>query len=88
MGITEVFSDTANLNGLLDSGEQLKVSDVIHKAVIEINEKGSESAAATGKDLFGDLFFSLFGSNFLNIFCFFYQRNWNCICISPTIIHG
>lgn len=49
MGLTEIFSDSANLRGLLDSGEQLKVSDVVHKAVIEINEKGSESAAGTGK---------------------------------------
>lgn len=49
MGITEIFSDSANLRGILDSGEQLRVSDVVHKAVIEIDEKGSEAAAATGK---------------------------------------
>lgn len=44
-----MFSDAANLGGVLDSSNQLKVSDVVHKAVIEIDEKGSEAAGATGK---------------------------------------
>ena len=47
MGITEIFSDGANLRGLLDSGEPLKVSDVIHRAFIEVNEKGTEAGAST-----------------------------------------
>ena len=51
MGITEVFSDAANLRGMLDADEPLKVSDVVHKAVIEIDETGSEAAAATGNVL-------------------------------------
>ena len=49
MGSTEMFSDTANLKGVLDSSEQLKVSEAVHKAVIEIDEKGSEAAGSTGK---------------------------------------
>lgn len=51
MGITEIFSDSANLRGLLDSGEQLKVSDVVHKAFIEVTEKGTEAGGSTGKCL-------------------------------------
>lgn len=47
MGITEIFSDGANLRGLLDSGEQLKVSDVVHKAFIEVSERGTEAGAST-----------------------------------------
>lgn len=43
MGITEIFSDGANLRDLLDSDEQLKISDVIHKAFIEVTEKGTEA---------------------------------------------
>lgn len=43
-----MFSAAANLKGVLDSDEQLKVSNVVHKAVIEIDEKGSEAAGATG----------------------------------------
>lgn len=47
MGITEIFSDGANFQGLLESGEQLKISDVIHKAFIEVTEKGTEAGAST-----------------------------------------
>lgn len=52
MGITEIFSDGSNLRGLFDSGEQLKVSDVVHKAFIEVSEKGTEAGASTGEFLF------------------------------------
>lgn len=45
----EIFTENANIHGLLDIKEPLKVSNVVHKAFVEINEKGSEAAAATGK---------------------------------------
>jgi len=51
MGMTNMFSNAANFSNLLDSDEPLKVSEVIHKAFIEVNEEGAEAAAATGSQI-------------------------------------
>lgn len=46
IGITEAFSDNADLSGI--TGEpNLKVSKVVHKAMVDINESGTEAAAVT-----------------------------------------
>lgn len=51
MNMGTMFSDNANLNGLLEENDMkdLYVSKVTHKAFIEIDENGSEAGASTGK---------------------------------------
>lgn len=48
MGMTNMFNDEATFDELLEEKQPLKISDVVHKAFIEVNEEGAEAAAATG----------------------------------------
>ncbi|CAL1297713.1 unnamed protein product [Larinioides sclopetarius] len=47
LGANQIFSGAADFSGMT-SRRNVEVSQVIHKAVIEVNEKGSEAAAVTG----------------------------------------
>lgn len=49
MGLGNMFTEKCNLSNMIDNDEPLKVSKVIQKAFIEVNEEGAEAAAATGK---------------------------------------
>ncbi|XP_010294968.1 PREDICTED: alpha-1-antitrypsin-like [Phaethon lepturus] len=46
MGVTEVFSDQADLSGVAEK-TLLKVSRAIHKATVDVSENGTEAAAVT-----------------------------------------
>ncbi|KAI8037204.1 hypothetical protein M5D96_009955 [Drosophila gunungcola] len=47
LGIKKLFSPEASLSGLLRESAPLRISEVKHKAIIEVNEKGTTASGAT-----------------------------------------
>jgi serpin B len=47
LGMNQAFGDSADFTAMSSSPDRLRVSKVLHKAFVEVNEKGAEAAAAT-----------------------------------------
>ncbi|XP_070836051.1 protein Z-dependent protease inhibitor [Chaetodon trifascialis] len=84
MGMASIFSNLANLTKLSQNGG-LKVSEVLHKAVIEVDETGTTAAAATTS---GITPYSLPRTFTVNrpFFFFIYHEDTNCILFMGRVI--
>ncbi|KAM7344604.1 serine protease inhibitor 42Dd-like [Cochliomyia hominivorax] len=51
LGLSTLFSNEANFEGLFDSAEKSRISEALHKSILDVNEAGSEAASTSGSGL-------------------------------------
>lgn len=84
MGMTSVFNHLSNLTKLSED-KGLKLSEVLHKAMVDVDETGTTAAAAT---TIGIIPYSLPRTFTINrpFFFFIYHENTNCLLFMGRVI--
>ncbi|KAF6732951.1 Protein Z-dependent protease inhibitor [Oryzias melastigma] len=85
MGMTSLFTDVANLARLSKAGG-LRVSEVLHKAVIEVDEVGTTAAAATATGIIPYALPKRFTIN-RPFFFFIYHEETNALLFMGRVIN-
>lgn len=52
MGVKSAFEDDANFRGIATGKENLKITEVIQTAFLDVTEEGTTAAASTGRKTF------------------------------------
>ncbi|XP_074548904.1 protein Z-dependent protease inhibitor [Halichoeres trimaculatus] len=84
MGMNSIFSNSANLTKMSPDGG-LKVSEVLHKAVIDVDETGTTASAATTVGITPYALPRTFTVN-RPFFFFIYQEDTNCLLFMGRVI--
>ncbi|XP_062253344.1 protein Z-dependent protease inhibitor isoform X1 [Platichthys flesus] len=84
MGMPSIFSNSANLTRL-SKDDPIKVSEVLHKAVIDVDETGTTAAAATATGITGHSLPQTFTIN-RPFFFFIYHEDTNTLLFMGRVI--
>ena len=86
MGMPDAFSNRADFSGMTGHKE-LKISKVIHQAYVEVNEEGTEAAAATAVTmrLKAVMLHPIFRANHPFVFMIFHKKTGSILFVGKVV---
>jgi len=86
MGMPDAFSNKADFSGMTGK-KDLKISKVIHQAYVEVNEEGSEAAAATAvtMQLKAVMFHSIFRADHPFVFMIIHKKTGSILFMGKVV---